>query len=313
MASICFSAVAAEPRFGITPGDIEDAYDFALEEAEGEEIPLILGTGTMAKVYLGLSQTHPTKEVAIRSIEKEGFSPDLIDQERETLFVQQRLRHRHILRVLALYETAEYLDAILPHMSGGDLFSFLTICTDGKMPEKIAREYWRSILAGVKYLHDQGMIHRDLKPENILLPESFDPRELVIADFGFVISAVTVSSEERLCGTPGYMAPEMHLGQSYTKTVDIWAITVILYVLTTGCLPFGPLRISDAATDEEMTTFQEELRRLTEGRYRRTPLMDTPLSNSIKRLFRLVFTSHVVPQPRLTCEQILEQFSWSRQ
>lgn len=40
------------------------------------------------------------------------------------------------------------------------------------------------------------------------------------------------------CGTPEYLAPELLLGQSYTKSVDWWTLGVLLYEMMTGLPPF---------------------------------------------------------------------------
>ena len=39
-------------------------------------------------------------------------------------------------------------------------------------------------------------------------------------------------------GTRGYLAPEMIQRRNYTKSVDAWALGVIIFVLLCGCLPF---------------------------------------------------------------------------
>lgn len=40
------------------------------------------------------------------------------------------------------------------------------------------------------------------------------------------------------CGTPEYLAPELLLGQGYSKVVDWWTLGVLLYEMMTGLPPF---------------------------------------------------------------------------
>ncbi|RQM13208.1 hypothetical protein DD237_006213 [Peronospora effusa] len=112
--------------------------------------------------------------------------------------------------------------------------------------EETARFYFRQLVDGVQYCHENGVCHRDLKPENLLLDENGD---LKISDFG--LSALyegggsdgPESSRASLlhttCGTPNYVAPEVLADKGYDgRAADVWSMGVILYVLLAGFLPF---------------------------------------------------------------------------
>ncbi|KAJ1507513.1 MAP/microtubule affinity-regulating kinase 3 [Coelomomyces lativittatus] len=75
-----------------------------------------------------------------------------------------------------------------------------------------------------------------LEAENLLLDTNLD---IKIADFGFSNQYDPDGKLDTFCGSPPYAAPELFQGRRYVgPEVDIWSLGVILYVLTTGCLPF---------------------------------------------------------------------------
>lgn len=93
----------------------------------------------------------------------------------------------------------------------------------------------RKIVDAVSYIHDKGIIHRDLKVANILVDPStidLDNPKIKIIDFGFGNKSQT--SYDDHMGTLMYMAPEVALNQEYTKSVDIWALGIIMHMLLTG-------------------------------------------------------------------------------
>ncbi len=87
------------------------------------------------------------------------------------------------------------------------------------------------------YLHQKRILHRDLKLSNILIDKdrivNIKPQK--IADFGLAVSEPC--DDNRVCGTPNYIAPEV-LQKQYSEKSEVWAVGCVLYALATGKPPF---------------------------------------------------------------------------
>ena len=123
------------------------------------------------------------------------------------------------------------------------------------LPLRCVRHIVRQLLSGIEYIHNQGYTHRDLKPRNILVIDwnpKTDLPTVKLADFGLAGIKPDLSS---LCGTPGYVAPEIEAEITrrkmiqqraaagyitfqrpfhYNNSVDIWALGKILKELLAG-------------------------------------------------------------------------------
>jgi len=133
---------------------------------------------------------------------------------------------------------------VLELVGGGELFDLVAL--GGRLEEKYARFYFKQLMDGLNYLHESGYAHRDLKPENLMLDNNFN---LKIADFGFAAPAQGRDGSgmlETQLGTASYMAPEIHLGKSYSGPgVDLFASAIILFVILTQRPPFSSANPSD--------------------------------------------------------------------
>jgi len=216
---------------------------------------------------------------------------DLRSVTRNEIRILQELKgHANIIELIETFEISSSIFLVFELLQKGELFDYLTEVV--KCSERQTRKFMRSILQGLKFIHEKNIVHRDLKPENILLDSNLNVH---LSDFGF--SHKLVPSNElltELLGTPVYMAPEMlkcsmtqdHRG--YGTQIDLWAAGVIMYSLLAGKPPFWHRR--------QIVM----LRRIVEGRY---SLLEEEWSDNCKDLVSKLLV--VDPCERLTAEQAL--------
>lgn len=111
-----------------------------------------------------------------------------------------------------------------------------------------------------------------------------------IADFGFAKKCPS-SGLRTMCGTPGYVAPEILERTPYGTQCDMWSLGVIVYILLGGYSPF----------EEKCQDLLFE--KIRAGDYTFHDEFWGPVSDDAKDLIRSLLT--VDPKKRLTAEQAL--------
>jgi len=143
----------------------------------------------------------------------------------------------NIIRLLDIFENETTLFLVLEYLPGGDMFDYLQE-RGFDIDESQAKEFVKKIANALEYLHSYGIAYRDLKPENILMNSKNDDADIKLSDFGLSkIIAPNERSDEPF-GTISYAAPEVLLGEEYDKSVDLWSLGVVSYLLVSGTLPF---------------------------------------------------------------------------
>ena len=220
-----------------------------------------LGQGGFGSVYKVLSNEN-NKIYAMKTMKIDEYITKA--NKIEELFREQKLLmqldHHNIIRLHHAFQVGDDIWLIMDYASGGEFEKYLCNKPHWRVSEKEARFLILQIWRAVSFWHQKGIIHRDLKPENILVTYSNEDREdeiyvddaveqkepyedivLKVSDFGIAgIKKTGAKGEETHAGTAKFMAPELHTGHdiSANKSLDIWAIGIILYMMVFGYHPF---------------------------------------------------------------------------
>lgn len=231
-----------------------DLDDPAQREFGDYDLQEQIGQGGTGMVYRA-RQRALDREVAIKLLSAGQTAPEelVLDLRREARHAAQ-LQHPNIVVVYEMGEAMGLIYYAMQLVRGRSLAQLLD--TDGGMSADRAARLLHTVAEAVEYAHTMGMLHLDLKPGNILLDAHDTP---LVTDFGLALRVEQALVNERVCGTPSYMAPEQAQGGgvALTPATDVWALGSILYELLTGTPPFEG---SDA---------QATLRLLLEGQVRR--------------------------------------------
>ncbi|KAL6929890.1 hypothetical protein ACO0SA_001294 [Hanseniaspora valbyensis] len=227
-----------------------------------------LGVGHYAVVKTGINKITG-KKFAIKEFHKQNIK-DLYKFEKESEILIN-LKHENIIKLFDTFiepipNEHDFFKTflVMDYANGGELFN--RIVKKGKLRIDESKDIFRQLLSGVKYLHLNHIIHRDIKPENVLLDIKYrdsnninnendiqtgpwDKNELSItvklADFGLAkfIGGTDKNSKKNftstMCGSPGYVSPEILQNKEYCEKTDMWSLGVLLYILLCGFPPFS--------------------------------------------------------------------------
>lgn len=182
------------------------------------------------------------------------------DEQFEQMFLDEaslasEIHHPHVVEILDLGEQQGVLFLVMEWIDGVPLNQLMKAArAEGGVPVSVAVRIAMQACAGLHAAHELrnadgklvGLVHRDVSPQNILV--TFEGVTKVV-DFG-VAKATAIGGGATVAGQikgkVAYMAPEQIKGLGIDRRVDVFALGIVLYALTTGKHPFR--RESEAAT-----------------------------------------------------------------
>lgn len=202
----------------------------------------VLGQGGMGVVYVA-RQKGLDRKVAIKVIHPDlDPRPALIARFEKEAKVYKELTHPNTVRIYDVDKTPNgHLFIVMEFLVGTPLDVLLH--KERKFPPERVAVFAKQILKSLIEAHAHGIIHRDLKPANFMLCEQLGEPDLVkVLDFG--VASFHEAGEGRITktgdtvGTPHYMSPEQVTGETLDQRSDLYSLSVSLYELATGKLPY---------------------------------------------------------------------------
>ncbi|KAL4314209.1 mitogen-activated protein kinase kinase kinase 3-like [Arachis ipaensis] len=256
-----------------------------------------LGSGSFATVSLATPKNPSLPfhiPVAVKSSDR--FTSFLLVNEEHVL---NRLGSScpRIVKCLGHDTTVEngesFYNIFLEYASNGTLADQMKKNQGGRFDEKQVRRYARSVMEGLKHIHENGFIHCDIKLQNMLV---FEDGEVKISDFGLAKEkGATVQRGDKKweCrGTPLYMSPESVNDNEYESPADIWAV---------GCAAVEMLTGKPAWNVKSGSNMWSLLIRIGVGE--EIPVIPEDLSEQGKDFLRKCFVKD--PRERWTAEMLL--------
>lgn len=151
--------------------------------------------------------------------------------------VMQKADSPFIVKLLATFDAAQHLHFLMEAAMGGDLFT--VYCRHSLYGSAAhARFYAACAARALEHLHGRRCLYRDLKMENLVLDCGGYAK---LCDFGLAtcLASRPDGRARTVCGTLGYMAPEVAGGDGYSYAVDWWGLGILVFELMRGTSPFS--------------------------------------------------------------------------
>ena len=296
----------------ITTGDPRTDKVLTNLELQGYGMIELLSRGKFSSVVVSYSQIQKKNVVLkfsrIIARRTETRACDVMAESRSwddvtcspEMFLYDRLKHKNVVKMYEYYVINGQVILSLEFCENGNMKQLIEMLPGKLLTEPVAYRYFIQMLEAVIFLHGLYIVHRDLNAEHFLIDHL---NNVKLCDFSMAeeYRAGDTFFSDR-CGSVGYLAPEViEVRPMYNPLlVDIWALGVVLFEMTTGRRPFEDVQHNVPYTDTERQNFLDEM-----GDNIHTLMTTKParLTHDILELFKGIFQKNT--RDRFTLNRIL--------
>ncbi len=201
--------------------------------ADRYRIDALVARGGMARVYrardVRLERDVAVKVLAQPYADDPAFTERFLAEARAAA----SLSHPSLVHV---YDSGSDGDAHFIVMELLDRHRSLRQVLDesGRLPRDEVLRMGSELLAGLRVIHDRGLVHCDVKSGNVML----GPGAAKLIDFGIARSPHAAVEGDTSIGSLRYMSPEQLHGEALSPASDLFSLGVVLYEALTGRMPY---------------------------------------------------------------------------
>lgn len=192
-----------------------------------------LGVGVFSVVYAGADAEN--KLVAVKMVRRQDHFRKHAMKEVQILEKVRKFLERDS-------EAAENICQLKEHFMHNDYLCMVfeklqaNLRSLGQLPLDKVLSYSKQMLLSLRYLHDTvGLVHCDIKPDNLLLRH--DGLAVKLCDFGTARPSADLQLVDELQPL-FYRAPEVFVGATRGRKIDIWSAGCTIYELIVGRVLF---------------------------------------------------------------------------
>lgn len=205
------------------------------------EVRSVLGRGSYGTVYEAFD-TVRREPVALKVLAALPSSqPEARLRFLRETYALSSVRHPGIVPVIDFGASQGRLYYAMQRVAGPTLREH--IASAGPVGPDQGLALLRGLLGALAALAHAELVHRDITPANVLLRDGRLDQPVLI-DFGLAKRTFDrgLTLDDVLLGTPGFVAPEVILGQPCDARSDLFAVGLVARFALTGREPFPELR-----------------------------------------------------------------------